>query len=115
MKVVLRKEKKPLLRKPPKQIYKIMSTKLLGIEVGHIYPVNKSYFRKSTHLEIKQYLKQIYSGEFILFDETPKEYILKRVKNEAETSKEKMPHRGGRFYIPKRKARNGKMAGNGDS
>ena len=112
MKVVLKKQKKLKIRKPPKHLYRVMSSRLMKIGVGHIYPINKSYFRRSTHMEIRQYLKRIYEGEFVLIDETPKEYIVKRVKNETgENEGKKVYDRRGRFYIPKRKVRNGKVDG----
>ena len=112
MKVVLKKEGKLKIRKPSKHLYRVMSSKLLKIDVGHIYPINKSYFRRSTHMEIRQYLKRVYEGEVVLIAETPKEYILKRVKNEAgKIEGEKVYDRRGRFYIPKRKVRNSKVDG----
>lgn len=112
MKVVLKKKEKPKIRKPSKHLYRVMSSKLLNIDVGHIYPINKSYFRRSTHMEIRQYLKRVYEGEFVLIAETPKEYIVKRVKNETgEIEGKKVYDRRGRFYIPKRKVRNSKVAG----
>ena len=112
MKVVLKKQEKPKIRKPSKHLYRVMSSKLLKIEVGHIYPINKPYFRRATHMEIRQYLKRIYEGEFVLIAETPKEYIVKRIKNEAgKIEGAKVYDRRGRFYIPKRQVRNGKVDG----
>lgn len=112
MKVVLKKQERPKIRKTSKHLYRVMSSRLMKIDVGHIYPINKSYFRRSTHIEIRQYLKRIYEGEFVLIAETPKEYIVKRVKNETgKIEGAKVYDRRGRFYIPQRKVCNSKVAG----
>jgi hypothetical protein len=66
-------------------------------------------------MEIRQYLRRVYKGEFVLFAETKKEYILKRVKyiHEATTNTEKAHDKDWRFYICKRPVCNGKVAGGG--
>lgn len=109
MKVTLKKQKPGQGRRPNKQLSKIMATKLQHLEVGHIYPIRKAYFRSQTYMDIRQYLKRVYDGEFVLFSETPSQYIVKRVKRAYETtdpSKEVL-NKCWRFYIPQRKVRNG--------
>lgn len=114
MKVVLKKKKTTPGRRPHKQLSKVMATKLIDVEVGHIYPIRKAYFRTQTYMDIRQYLSRVYEGEFVLIDETRHQYIVKRVKRAYETtdtSKEVL-NKHWRFYIPKRKVCNGKVGGN---
>lgn len=92
---------------------KIFADRLQALPVGHIIPVNKYYFRTQTYMEIRQYLKRVYKGEFVLFAENKREYILKRVKHEATANTEKAHDKDWRFYICKRPVRNGKVAGGG--
>jgi hypothetical protein len=114
MKVTLKKQKAGQGRKPNKQLSKIMATRLQHLDVGHIYPIRKAYFRSQTYMDIKQYLKRVYEGEFVVFDETPSQYIVKRIKRayEATDPSEEVLDKCWRFYIPQRKVCNSKMGGN---
>jgi pyruvate kinase len=91
-----------------------MATKLYQLEVGHIYPIRKAYFRSQTYMDIKQYLSRVYEGEFVLLDETKVQYIVKRVKRayEATNTSKEVLNKCWRFYIPQRKVCNRKMGGN---
>lgn len=113
MKVVLKKKRPTQGKKPNRLLSKIMATKLQYLDIGHIYPIRKAYFRSQTYMDIKQYLKRVYEGEFVLFDETPTQYIVKRVKMPYETtdSSQKVPDKSWRFYIPQRKVCNRKVGG----
>lgn len=115
MKVVLKKKKLDQGRTPNKQLSKIMGTRLRHLDIGHIYPIDKAYFRSQTYMDIRQYLKRIYEGEFVLFDETPSQYIVKRVRKGAYETTDASPEvldRCWRFYIPQRKVCNSKVGSN---
>jgi len=97
-------EKEKKRRKPRREQHIVLSRKLWKIEPGYLGVMDKGYFAKATHIEVKKYLKNIYRGEFVLIGESKKEYIIQRIKTdvtkEASTNTE---DRRRRFYFPQRK------------